>query len=314
MLDTTTHRWLQEDPIQFKGGDANLYRDVGNDPTNMTDPSGLQAKPADKPPPEAEQLPFANGTRVSRAEANDKLADRVFTVGSAAQVKVTVSAALEKWRRDDSEEEKNNPTEFLSLTATVGDDLLSRSLLNRSYWLQIGKINRFKDKDAEKAGKDSNSGGKFAAPRFPDGAIGVASEIPFGKDFLDGPLSGSSPYMTDTPRSPYRRTKTSLTFWDAPEASGQLDKDHQVIVATYSAFLVFEGQVLYEVDWGVRNQWNGEGKSATREYIGPTGSIPKELPPFLAKSGQKLLVGTGKGLKDIENPIKGIESEIKPEK
>jgi RHS repeat-associated protein len=33
--------WTSEDPIGFAAGDANLYRYVGNDPVNATDPSGL---------------------------------------------------------------------------------------------------------------------------------------------------------------------------------------------------------------------------------------------------------------------------------
>lgn len=40
--DPTIGRWMQEDPIDFEGGDLNLYRYVGNGPTNATDPSGLQ--------------------------------------------------------------------------------------------------------------------------------------------------------------------------------------------------------------------------------------------------------------------------------
>ncbi|MDX2039483.1 MAG: RHS repeat-associated core domain-containing protein [Isosphaeraceae bacterium] len=36
-----TGRWTQPDPIGFAGGDANLYRYVGNDATNATDPTGL---------------------------------------------------------------------------------------------------------------------------------------------------------------------------------------------------------------------------------------------------------------------------------
>jgi hypothetical protein len=38
-------RWLTEDPIGFEGGDANLYRFVGNAPTNHVDPYGLQSTP-----------------------------------------------------------------------------------------------------------------------------------------------------------------------------------------------------------------------------------------------------------------------------
>ena len=35
-------RWISEDPIGFAAGDANLYRYVGNEVTNATDPSGLE--------------------------------------------------------------------------------------------------------------------------------------------------------------------------------------------------------------------------------------------------------------------------------
>lgn len=39
--DPTIGRFITEDPIAFKGEDANLYRYVGNEPTNAFDPSGL---------------------------------------------------------------------------------------------------------------------------------------------------------------------------------------------------------------------------------------------------------------------------------
>jgi uncharacterized protein RhaS with RHS repeats len=39
--DPTVGRWITEDPIGFEGNDANLYRYVGNSPTNYLDPSGL---------------------------------------------------------------------------------------------------------------------------------------------------------------------------------------------------------------------------------------------------------------------------------
>jgi RHS repeat-associated protein len=39
-----TGRFINEDPSGFKGGDANLFRYVGNDPLNRIDPSGLMAK------------------------------------------------------------------------------------------------------------------------------------------------------------------------------------------------------------------------------------------------------------------------------
>ena len=41
MYDPSIGRWLEEDPLSFEAGDANLYRYVGNGPTNAVDPTGL---------------------------------------------------------------------------------------------------------------------------------------------------------------------------------------------------------------------------------------------------------------------------------
>lgn len=44
-FDPRIGRWLSEDPIGFQAADPNLYRYVGNNPTNATDPSGLYELP-----------------------------------------------------------------------------------------------------------------------------------------------------------------------------------------------------------------------------------------------------------------------------
>ncbi len=41
IYDPTTGRFLQVDPLSFAAGDPNLFRYVGNSPTNATDPSGM---------------------------------------------------------------------------------------------------------------------------------------------------------------------------------------------------------------------------------------------------------------------------------
>jgi RHS repeat-associated protein len=42
--DQNIGRFISEDPISFNGGDMNLYRYVGNSPTNYIDPSGLKCE------------------------------------------------------------------------------------------------------------------------------------------------------------------------------------------------------------------------------------------------------------------------------
>ncbi|MCH8990512.1 MAG: DUF2163 domain-containing protein, partial [Acidobacteria bacterium] len=49
--DAETGRFLVEDPIGFAAGDVNLYRYVFNNPTNLTDPSGLAVCIAFPPTP-----------------------------------------------------------------------------------------------------------------------------------------------------------------------------------------------------------------------------------------------------------------------
>jgi RHS repeat-associated protein len=45
----TLQRFISEDPIEFGGGDANLYAYVGNSPVNLVDPTGLAGGPYHPP-------------------------------------------------------------------------------------------------------------------------------------------------------------------------------------------------------------------------------------------------------------------------
>jgi uncharacterized protein RhaS with RHS repeats len=55
MYDPRVGRWLSEDPLGFAPGDPNLYRYVGNSPTTLRDPSGLQ-----------QELPLEEEQRIRR--------------------------------------------------------------------------------------------------------------------------------------------------------------------------------------------------------------------------------------------------------
>ena len=57
--DPKAGRWASQDPIGFDAGDANLYRYIGNNSTNLTDPTGLKSK--------QEWVDQANASGISRA-------------------------------------------------------------------------------------------------------------------------------------------------------------------------------------------------------------------------------------------------------
>jgi RHS repeat-associated protein len=51
VLDLQKARWMTQDPIGFAGGDQNLFRYVGANPTSRVDPSGMApCSPSPQPP------------------------------------------------------------------------------------------------------------------------------------------------------------------------------------------------------------------------------------------------------------------------
>ena len=65
--DPSVGRWMSEDPIGFEAGDANLYRYVGNSPTNWIDPGGLAfipGLPPERQPPGKPPLDFGGSLEV----------------------------------------------------------------------------------------------------------------------------------------------------------------------------------------------------------------------------------------------------------
>lgn len=83
MLDPSVGRWMEEDPIEFKAGDANLGRYVFNDPTNWTDPSGLIVAMADMGE-SVPQMQFGGGI-VSFAQEPGQGLLRVWVNGRSGQ-------------------------------------------------------------------------------------------------------------------------------------------------------------------------------------------------------------------------------------
>src|SRR5262245_16710431 len=71
MYDPTIGRWITEDAEGFQAGDANLYRYLGNNAPNATDPSGLELpSPQYRIAPRTQQEIAADEARAAEAAEN----------------------------------------------------------------------------------------------------------------------------------------------------------------------------------------------------------------------------------------------------
>jgi RHS repeat-associated protein len=78
--DPAIGRWTAKDPIDFAGGDTNLYAYVMNDPVNLVDPLGLEPPPYPTSPggTVSAHNPFATITRMNVATASGILSPYTF--------------------------------------------------------------------------------------------------------------------------------------------------------------------------------------------------------------------------------------------
>jgi hypothetical protein len=303
MYNPVVGRFLQQDPSGFAPGDPNLYRYVGNDAINMVDWSGLEGqRPGHKLTPVD---PRKEGDK-NPIPYDNKLVDRAIPFGSCG---ATISAAFERWSADDS---VNTATKgFMAFTVTLGQKATEadKALLKKTHWLQLVKLDRYKDE----AGKVRDNDGKYPRVIRPtDDAKKedfINTKANFGTWSLDGDVKGS-PWVTDYKGAVYWRTDTSLTFWDAPSALTQVDKDHPLVIQNYELYLIVDGQAAYVINWVVYNRWNQGNSRILGDVSG--GRIPTTLPVFLSDPNGKLSRGSapfGTRNPDITNPITGV---VKP--
>jgi hypothetical protein len=88
MYDPTVGRWISADPISFKGEDANLYRYVGNSPTNATDPMGRKIEFTQSP----NSLPKLDSTPGFTMSFNETITLPGAPLGTYSQ------RGMQKWR------------------------------------------------------------------------------------------------------------------------------------------------------------------------------------------------------------------------
>jgi hypothetical protein len=100
VYDTNTSRWLQPDPKGFDALDPNLYRGMGNDPTNATDPSGLAPLGLSfrhmVPPDQLQYLEkvLRESSELSSSEAKDIVLGTAQYLGRGDQQSIAIRGAI----------------------------------------------------------------------------------------------------------------------------------------------------------------------------------------------------------------------------
>jgi hypothetical protein len=295
MLLTTTGQWMQEDPKTFDAGDSNLRRDVGNDPTNMVDPSGLE--------PNGANYPFKH----ERGHAGDKQVfdthESLLMIGKSL-FKVTAKEVL--WSKDDT---VGSPTvAHVQFTVSVDPaDKVGQALLKHMHWIQFGTVDRYRDTERKQLANTSGFwSGQASYPSqkvLKDDSDALADiKVKYGTVFVDNQLA-TSPYVTDNKIVTYKRTDTELTCWDAPNAMSEVSTTYPQVVQTFVTFLTIqdglEEYLLYGAGWEAVNTL-GEGvKYQARNESG------------IVKAAGGIVLGgktfyQAEGLPEVPNPITGL--------
>ncbi len=95
---TAIDRWMQIDPITFSGGQSNLYEDVGNDPTNATDPSGLESLEVYKGTLQVKVLDAVNTTSEIDVQGKKLAVDKHEDAGLGVWFKR--AGFVQEWQKD----------------------------------------------------------------------------------------------------------------------------------------------------------------------------------------------------------------------
>jgi hypothetical protein len=223
MYNPIVGRWMEEDPIDLKAGDGNLYRDVGNNPTNLVDWTGLDGTPVE-----------GTGKRVLNKQITYK--------GKESWVRVYVNGNV--WV--DTRDPKGEPTKqklpekapyfFIQIqfTAPAG--------VQDCHWLQFvtGTETDVNNRPIE----------GLRRVRYRKDGTGKewARYSRLGQPNIDS--WGPSPFY-DLGQGLKRRTNTEISIFDRPTHSPNID-DWEVIKEKrmrFDDYLVSGDTVLYHVHW-----------------------------------------------------------------
>jgi hypothetical protein len=260
-----------EDPLGFEAGDANFYRFVGNDPTNLTDPSGLVA-----PPKRTE----TKGGVVVKLKNLKFAFDDGYTKG-AGTVSVVTGVSYK------------GPTDRAFTSDGIQFSVKTDFLLDGDWhWIQRFRWSHRNDKDVEKSPDSTYLMGK----RDPERNVDLLAHFVYGEWYLDHNRSDTSdPNLVyyDARYSRTIRTANELTIFDKPEDRDRRLRKGEKVVFTGDTCLVHNGGIYYRVVWERVGTYSDKGPlernwSYRIVSAGPTNVLPDWLtaPSFISGYGK----------------------------
>jgi uncharacterized protein RhaS with RHS repeats len=224
----STGQWMQEDPKGFDAGDSNLRRYVENDPTNMTDPSGLApndisdfagAKPVEKDSLKTPEVTFTNDN------GEKGIGTIVMETGGTATAK----------------DSGNTLSDVVRIGVTS-----DKALPSNTHWVQF-VTNYFTDEKNELV---KNCGSEVAgyAVTIKEGKVIFYKNGPTGT-VVDSASLSSIYYDSKAARRILSGKVNEVSIFDRPRMNGEPEAATTTESYEFRTFLVIGGKPVYEIDW-----------------------------------------------------------------
>ena len=148
-------------------------------------------------------------------------------------------------------------------------------------------------------GDDVCAAGGFRMSRASrEQAVQVGDTVAYSRRFLQSIacFTGNMPQARGkvTALTTYERTDTSLTFWDSPNASGEVSMKYPRVTQNFQLFLVAKGKAVYQINWAATYVF---GKSPV--WVVSAGFVPTTLPTFL--DNPKGSLSQGKAIHSLDS-------------
>lgn len=247
MYDPSIGRWLTPDPIGFDGGDPNLYRFVGNSPTNSTDPSGL-----------------IDPRNITDGESQTLTGSKFDFMGGKGEVEAFTNVELK------GRSYKHAIRLKFSASVPVDD----------AHWLQIIRFRSFNvaDNTENKPRADRaydyvtgcESGQWMSSNMGIGGAAGLVTSMGPGVRFYTmGQQFGSWSLDTYLDNNPYYdqsggitlRSSKEISVFDQPVPDVNSVTKNKYMIVEAKSYLVANGKPYYEVEWNLRVTINPAAKA-----------------------------------------------------